>query len=118
LAASQEALEKHGIKLSAISYDSVKVIKGFAQKHRIAYPLLSDHGSKTIRAFGILNERDFKPASRAYGVPFPIVFLVDQTGIIRGKFAKRRYQNRPPIPELLAALEEHGKSKPPSPPAE
>lgn len=107
MAKSQEALEAHGIKLAAISYDSVGVITDFAEKKGITYPLLSDSGSKMIRAFGILNERDFKPGRFGYGVPYPIVFLIDETGVIRGKFAERRYQDRPPVSELLKALEVH-----------
>ncbi len=35
-------LERNGIALFAISYDSVTILAAFAAKHGIGYPLLSD----------------------------------------------------------------------------
>ena len=48
-------IEKHGLGLAVISYDSVPILKNFAERKNITYPLISDTDSRIIRAFGILN---------------------------------------------------------------
>jgi peroxiredoxin len=55
----QESLaeyERHGIAVFAISYDSVDVLGGFAEKFGIRFPLLADEGSAVIRRLGLLNK--------------------------------------------------------------
>jgi peroxiredoxin len=89
----QESLaeyERHGIAVFAISYDSVGVLKGFAEKFGIRYPLLADEGSVVIRRLGLLNER--VPEHHAFygvpmrddvwGVPYPGSFILDEQGIV------------------------------------
>ena len=44
-----------GLKLAAISYDSVEILKSFADRRKIDFPLLSDPDSKAIRAYEVLN---------------------------------------------------------------
>jgi peroxiredoxin len=51
-----KAYAARGIQIAAITYDSPAVLKHFAERRGITYPLLSDEGSRVIRAFGILNE--------------------------------------------------------------
>jgi hypothetical protein len=46
---------------------------------------LSDPESKVIRGFGILN-LNFKPGELPYGVPFPGAYIIDERGVVRGKF--------------------------------
>ena len=41
-------LDKQGLGLAVISYDSRETLADFATRHRITYPLLSDQGSATI----------------------------------------------------------------------
>lgn len=48
-------LTRNGIRAFAISPDSPEILRKFAQKYEITYPLLSDEGSRVIQAFGILN---------------------------------------------------------------
>lgn len=79
----------------AISYDSVKVLSAFANRHGIEYPLLSDEGSRVIRELGLLNsnlDRDHEhyggtAKEHQWGVPYPGQFLVGQDGeVIRKEF--------------------------------
>ena len=42
--------EKQAVKLAAISYDSEEILKYFAERHKINYPLLGDPNSKIIEA--------------------------------------------------------------------
>ena len=71
--------------MAALSYDSAELLKNFAARKGITYPLLSDPESQVIRAFGILNV-NFKPGELPYGAPFPGMYLVDEGGIVRAKF--------------------------------
>ena len=47
--------EEQGIKLAAISYDSEAILKFFADRHGIGFPLLADPHSVVIRAYGLFN---------------------------------------------------------------
>jgi peroxiredoxin len=55
LQSAKERFEKQGIKLGAISYDSPAILKDFAERHKIEYPLLADPESKIIASYGVLN---------------------------------------------------------------
>jgi hypothetical protein len=85
---------KRGLGVAAISYDSVAVLKDFATRKGISYPLLSDPDSKVIRGFGLLNEVDYPAGNMAHGVPFPGTFVVDETGMIIKKEFEKAYQER------------------------
>jgi AhpC/TSA family protein/cytochrome c biogenesis DsbD-like protein len=86
--------------LAAISYDSVAVLKTFADRKHITYLLLSDPDSKIIRTFGILNET--VPAnSMAYGIPYPGTYLVDTSGKVVAKFFEQDFKERTPAVEIL-----------------
>ena len=100
LQADLKTIEAAGIQVVGISYDSVNVLSGFATKRKIHFPLLSDPGSKTIQAYGILNE---KATGRTKGIPYPGTFLVDQYGIIQAKLFHEGYQQRHSTDELLEA---------------
>ena len=41
--------------MAAISYDSVDILKSFADRKKIEFPMLADTDSKTIRAYEVLN---------------------------------------------------------------
>lgn len=69
-----------GIELVGISYDSAKVLKGFAGKSKIKFPLLSDSKSKVIKAFGVLNE---KAKGKQAGVPHPMTILIGKDGKVK-----------------------------------
>jgi hypothetical protein len=89
--------------LAAISYDSVAVLKSFADRQHITYPLLSDPDSKIIRSFGILNET-VPPDSMAYGIPYPGTYVVDTSGKVLAKFFEDDYKERTPTLEILDRL--------------
>lgn len=82
-----------GWNVAAITYDSPAILKSFAARRAISYPLLADEGSKVIRAFGILNENIPKD-SPVYGVPFPVTYLLDAKGRVRSKYVEEDYRER------------------------
>lgn len=102
---SRGALEKHGIHLAAISYDSQETLHTFARKYSISFPLLSDRDSAVIRSFGILNT-NIAPGLRAHGVPHPVEYLVSAGGIVVRKYFVPNYQHRVTASEV--ALREFG----------
>lgn len=85
--------EKRGIRVAALSYDSAALLRYFAEKRKITYPLLSDPDSAIIRAFGILNE-SIPRSSPIHGVPHPGTYWLDHEGKVRAKYFEEDYTQR------------------------
>ena len=98
-----KSIEAEEIQLVGISYDDTKVLKTFSDRMEIAFPLLSDPGSRTIDAYHIRNEA---ARGKAEGVPNPGTFILDRDGIIRAKLFLEGYRER----HTTEALIEAGKS--------
>ena len=64
------------------------------------FPLLSDAGSKTIEAYGILNT---EATGKAKGIPHPMTFVVDKLGVIRAKLFHEGYTKRHSSQDLIQA---------------
>lgn len=92
-------LQKRGLGVAAISYDSVDILKNFATRRGISFPLLSDQGSNVIRAFGIFNET--VPQGPAFGVPYPGTYIVDRNGVVISKYFEEDYTERYTASEIL-----------------
>jgi DsbC/DsbD-like thiol-disulfide interchange protein len=90
-----------GFGVAAISYDPVETLKAFADKHTITFPLLSDAGSKTITAWGLLNK---DATGRTAGIPHPGTFMIDRAGRILSRTFEQPYQERRSATSLLAQL--------------
>lgn len=80
-----------GLGLAAISYDSPAVLKNFAERQKIGFPLLSDQGSRVIREFGLLNAEAPKD-SIAFGVPYPGIYILDARGVVTAKHFETDYK--------------------------
>lgn len=93
--------------MAAISYDSVAILKNFADRQHIAYPLLSDPESGIIQAFGILNE-SVAPGSTTYGIPYPGTYILDPQGKVVSKHFEDDYRERTSATDIL--VREFGKS--------
>ena len=112
-----DELEKAGIGVAAISYDSPAVLQDFAQRRGIDFPLLADEGSAVISRYGILNTvaaEGLGPdadnpdvmadvaryvsvfgASRAIvGTPYPGTFMVDADGRVTSRYFEEFYRER------------------------
>jgi DsbC/DsbD-like thiol-disulfide interchange protein len=78
------------------------VLAGFAAKHGIAYPLLSDEWSQAIRALGLFNEHVYEhhavygipQQEHHWGVPYPGSFLLDEQGYVMQKRFEQSYRER------------------------
>ena len=95
------AIEAAGAQLIAVSYDSPATNAAATAKLGLTFPLLSDTGSKIIDAYGIRNH-DAK--GRADGIPHPVVYILDQQGIIRVKLMRDGYRERPESAEIIAGV--------------
>jgi peroxiredoxin len=102
LQADLNKIQATGTDVVAISYDSPDVLTKFADKHHITFPLLSDPGSKTITAYGLLNK---EAKGKALGVPYPGTFVIDRDGIIRAKLFVKSFRERHSTEDLLKAAE-------------
>ena len=85
----------------AISYDSTAILKRFADKSALTFPLLSDAGSKTIDAYGIRNK---DAPERWNGIPYPGTFVIGTNGVIHAKIFLDGYKERHAVEALVGAL--------------
>lgn len=97
-------IESRGYKIVGISYDKPSVNAEFTARRQITYRLLSDPGSKTIDAWG-LRDPQYPPGNLAYGVPRPIIFIIDRQGRIQASLAEDTFRTRPPVSEVLKAID-------------
>ncbi len=89
----------------AMTYDSVETLSAVAEDEAIEFPLLRDADVGHVDALGIRN-LDYEPGHRAYGIPYPGIFLVDTEGVIQAKFAEEDYRDRPNFASVLEAAAE------------
>jgi peroxiredoxin len=96
------------VTVVGISYDPVDVLKAFADKQKITFPLLSDPGSRTIAAYALRNkETAGKKVGKIDldGVPYPGTVLVGADGVVRAKLFVDGYRDRHSTDELVKAAE-------------
>ncbi len=89
----REELAAKGVRVAALSHDNVEILKHFAARAEIGYPLLSDPDSAVIRAFGILNET-IPETHRFFGVPVPGEYLIGPDRVVRAKYFEDNYRDR------------------------
>jgi hypothetical protein len=88
---AKQRFEAQGLKLAAISYDSPAILKDFAQRHKIEFPLLADPNSEIIRSFNVLNT---EAKGMTKGMAYPGFFFLDSNGVIREKYFTAKYTDR------------------------
>jgi len=84
-----------------VSYDSEEILKYFAERHKIGYPLLADPDSKTIREYGVFNA---EATGMQRGFARPGYFFIDTHGVIREKFFEAKYRERLTGNSIIAKL--------------
>jgi len=88
---AKQRFEAKGVKLAAISYDSPMILKDFADRHRIEFPLLADQDSKVIRSFHVFNAQ---ADGMTKGMAHPGFVYIDAQGIIRETYFEAKYTDR------------------------
>jgi hypothetical protein len=89
-----------GLGLAAISYDSVAILKAFADREHIGFELLSDPESRVIRSYGILNETVQKD-SPSFGIPNPGTYVLDASGTVMAKYFEDDFRVRDTAASIL-----------------
>ena len=97
-------VERRGYRIAAISYEKPPVNAGFIENRGIKYTLLSDPTSEIIDRYN-LRDPQYQPGSRAYGVPRPIIFVLDRNGVIKAKLYEETYKTRPPVGLVIETLD-------------
>ena len=91
------SLEKAGVQVLGVSYDSTQVLSQFAKRRKITFPLLSDVDSKVIDAYGLRNK------SRKDGIPHPGTVIVGMDGKVLAKLFHEGYRKRHLAEEIIDA---------------
>jgi peroxiredoxin len=94
-----------GFTVATMTYDSEQILQDAQSDHDVHFPLLRDENARHILALGILNT-DYQPGSRAYGIPYPGIFVLTPNGNILAKFAEEDYRDRPDFQYLLEAVKQ------------
>jgi peroxiredoxin len=103
-------LKRSGYGLATVSYDSREVLAEFGARKGIEFPLLADHESNVIRAFGVAN-REFRKGMQVdvqtekvylsslgnvpvYGIAYPAVFVMEANRSIAWRFVSENAELR------------------------
>ena len=97
-------IEKRGYSLVGISYDQPGVQADFITQRGLKYTLLSDPKSEIIDRYK-LHDPQYKKGSRAYGVPQPVIFILDHDGVVKAKLYEDTYTKRPPVKLVLETID-------------
>ena len=100
-------IEKRGYRVAGLSYDSPEILQAATEKRRLTYTLLSDPKSEIIDRYN-LRDPQYPAGNRAYGVPRPIIFVLDSQGVIKAKFFEDSFKYRPRITTVISKLDELG----------
>jgi len=57
-----------------------------------------------------LRDPQYPPGDFAYGVPRPIIFILDKNGVIKAKLYEETYTKRPPLALVLETLDRIAKA--------
>jgi peroxiredoxin len=102
-------IERRGYKLAGISYEKSEVQKEFVERRKVGYTMLSDPQSEIIDRYK-LRDPSYPAGDFAYGVPRPIIFVIDKNGVIKAKLYEDTYTKRPPLKVVLEALDRLAKA--------
>lgn len=101
LEAAAAPLADSGWTLVAVSYDDPETLEAFKQANGLSYELLSDEGSKAIRAFNLFNA-ETREGTRYYGIPNPAILFIDTENTVRAQLREEGYKKRPPVDLVIS----------------
>jgi hypothetical protein len=101
LEASLDKFTDAGLGVVAISYDSVDILKSFADRMGgFHFSTLADPNSEIIEKYGIRNPNP-EAGSRTDGMAFPGIYIVDTDGIVQEKFFQDSHRIRTTAETIL-----------------
>jgi peroxiredoxin Q/BCP len=93
---SFEELGNLDAEVIGISSDSVDSHRGFAEKHKLPFTLLSDEGGKVRRLYGVPNTLGIFPGR--------VTYVIDEEGVVRNVFSSQ-IEVEKHVEEALKTLE-------------
>ena len=97
----QSVFEEQGIQVVGLSYDRPEILREFATRQNLTFPLLSDADSSSLERLGLKNEQ---AKGMMRGVAFPGLIFLDSEGKIAETFFEQSYADRPTAGTVLARL--------------
>ncbi|MEI8228059.1 MAG: peroxiredoxin [Planctomycetota bacterium] len=76
---SYEKFVAAGAEVIGVSSDSQASHRSFAEKHRLPFPIISDHDRSLRKLFGVPNPLGF--------IPGRVTYVIDRQGVIRCVFS-------------------------------
>ncbi len=92
--------ETLGLSVVSVSVDEVDEIARFADEQGIQYTMLADPAGAINEALGI-RDQQYPVGSNAFGVPMPVLYLIDTAGIVRLRYMEPTYRTRPDLDIVL-----------------
>jgi peroxiredoxin len=92
--------EALGLNVVSVSVDEVTETAAFAAEHRIRYKMLADPSGDINLQLGIRDEQ-YPVGSKAFGVPRPVLYVIDTAATIRAVYMEPTYRTRPDLEVVL-----------------
>jgi peroxiredoxin len=89
-----------GLDVVSVSVDDVAEIAKFAAAQNIEYTMLADPSGDINLSLGIRDEQ-YPVGSAQFGVPRPLLYVVDRAGTIRLRYMEPTYRTRPDLDAVL-----------------
>jgi peroxiredoxin len=89
-----------GLNVVSVSVDEVEEVAKFSRAQKIDYPMLADPKGDINLSLGIRDEQ-YPVGSAQFGVPLPILYVVDRSGTIRLRYMEPTYRTRPDLDAVL-----------------
>ena len=86
------------MRVAAMTYDSLEILKGFHDSQELGFPLLRDVDGHHVNALGVPDE------DMGQGIPRPGILWLGPDGRVNAKFAVPGYRTRPPFDEVFDAV--------------
>lgn len=97
---TQAEFAARGIKVAAVTHDTVEIVKYFVDRKGLTYPVLANKAGMVSVAFGIENHNVPKDDSH-YGMPFPGTYIIDADGVVQAKYFEQDHVERYTAATLL-----------------
>lgn len=99
--------EALGLSVITVSVDEVPLIRQFADDQHVGYTMLADPNGDINEELGI-RDPQYPVGSAQFGVPRPIIYILDRSGMIRARYMEPTYRTRPDLDVVLAETAELG----------
>jgi peroxiredoxin len=93
--------EALGLNVAAVTVDEVPEIHAFVEEHAIEYSILADPAGAINAALDI-RDPEYPVGSAAFGVPRPVLYVVDPDGTVRARYMEPTFRTRPDLDTVLS----------------